>query len=66
LIIRKHKHTAEEIIQNLQEFGRLRLSAAGHRPPEHPTWVHGGWKVFLDHPDEIRRTIKYVGNNPLP
>jgi hypothetical protein len=28
--------------------------------------VQGGWKVFLDHPDEIRRTIVYIDENPLP
>jgi hypothetical protein len=29
-------------------------------------WCRGGWKIFLDHPDEVRRTIRYVENNPLP
>ena len=24
----------------------------------------GGWKVFLDHPDEVRRTICYIDKNP--
>jgi hypothetical protein len=66
LIIRKHKHTAEEMIANLQEFSRLRLSAAGLRSPGHPTWVRGGWKVFLDLPEEVQRTIKYIEDNPLP
>lgn len=66
LIMRKHKHKAEEMIANLQASSRLRLSAAGLRTPDHPTWVKGGWKVFLDHPDEVRRTIKYIADNPLP
>ena len=66
LIIRKHKHSAEEMIENLQHFSRLRLSAGGLRTKDHPTWCRSGWKIFLDHPDEIRRTIKYVEDNPLP
>src|SRR5205085_1386034 len=66
LIIRKHKDSAEEMIANLQKSSRLRLSAEGLRSPDHPTWVRGGWKVFLDHPDEVRRTIKYVEDNPIP
>lgn len=66
VIIRKHKHTAEEIIENLQQFSRLRLSASGLRTDDHPTWCRSGWKVFLDHPDEVRRTIRYVEKNPLP
>ena len=66
LIIRKHKHAAEEMIEHLQLASRLRLSADGFRTPDHPTWCRGGWKIFLDHPDEIRRTITYVEQNPLP
>lgn len=65
LIIRKHKHTAEEMIENLQQFSRSRLSATGCQTVDHPTWCRGGWKVFLDHPDEVWRTIRYVENNPL-
>ena len=66
LILRKHRHTAEEMIENLQHFSRLRLSADRFRANDHPTWCRGGWKVFLDHPDEVWRTIKYVQDNPLP
>jgi REP element-mobilizing transposase RayT len=66
LILRKHRDSAEEMIQHLQDYGRLRLSASGLFPTDHPIWVRGGWKVFLDHPDEIRRTIGYIDDNPLP
>jgi hypothetical protein len=66
LIIRRHKHCAEEMIEHLQLYSRLRLSAAGERTDDHPTWCRSGWKVFLDHPDEIWRTIPYVEKNPLP
>jgi REP element-mobilizing transposase RayT len=67
LLIRKHKHSAEEMIEALKTQSRLRLSARGLRSVTHPTWTAGiGCKVFLDHPDEIRRTIRYIENNPLP
>jgi REP element-mobilizing transposase RayT len=66
LIIRKHKHSAEHMIENLQNYSRLRLSREGFRTNDHPTWCHGGWKIFLDHPDEVWRTIRYVEENPLP
>lgn len=66
LILRKHKHAAEDMIENLQHFSRARLSAAGLRAHDHPTWCRLGWKVFLDHPAEVRRTIQYVEKNPLP
>jgi REP element-mobilizing transposase RayT len=65
LVIRKHRHLAEEMIENIQSLSRKRLIEAGLRVSNHPTWTHGGWKVFLDHPQEVRRTIDYVENNPL-
>ncbi len=67
ILIRKHKHLAEPMIDNLKSSSRLRLSASNIRTRNHPTWTAGhGWKVFLDHPDEVRRTIIYIENNPLP
>lgn len=66
ILIRKHKHLAEDMIENLKSHSRLRLSALSHREPEHPTWTAGtGWKVFLDHPEDVWRTIKYIANNPV-
>jgi len=65
ILIRKHKHRAEDMIANLQEASRLRLRSAGLRTPDHPVWGGPGWKVFLDSPDDIRRTIGYIDDNPL-
>lgn len=67
LLMRKHKHSAEQMIDMLKDVSRERLQAHGHRSCDHPTWVAGsGWKVFLDHPDDVRRTIQYIERNPLP
>ncbi len=65
VIIRKHKHQAEEMLENLQEAGRLRLYIAGLRTDDHPVWGGPGWKVFLDSPTDIRRTIHYIEQNPV-
>jgi REP element-mobilizing transposase RayT len=65
VLMRKHRDSAEEMIEHLKDASRARLAPA-HRPAEHPTWGGGGWKVFLDHPDEVRRTIGYIRRNPLP
>jgi hypothetical protein len=65
ILIRKHKHKEEEMIEILQHQRRLRLSTLGIRAPNHPVWTQGGWKGFLDHPDKIRRTIRYIDNNPI-
>ena len=66
ILIRKHKHSAEEMGKIFKDCSRLRLSSAGHRDGNHPTWTGGnGWSVFLDHPLEIRRTIPYIEQNPV-
>jgi REP element-mobilizing transposase RayT len=64
LVIRKHRHHAEEMIANLQwgSAGSVRL--LNRCEPEHPVWGGPGWKVFLDTADDIRRTLKYVEDNP--
>ena len=66
LLIRKHRDTAEQMIFNFQESSRSRLRTLGLREENHPVWGGPGWKVFLDHPDDIRRTIPYIEDNPLP
>lgn len=65
LLIRKHRDLAEDMLATLQKESRSRLSALNLRCLSHPTWTRGGWKVYLDHPDAIRRTIQYIENNPV-
>jgi REP element-mobilizing transposase RayT len=66
VLIRKHKHQAEEMAENLMRASRSRLIETGHRDQTHPTWTAGfGWKVFLEHPNEVRRTIRYIELNPV-
>jgi REP element-mobilizing transposase RayT len=65
IIVRKHRDLAEEMIGHLQEASRDALIEAGARPDDHPTWGGPGWKVFLDEPPEVRRTVKYVEENPI-
>lgn len=63
ILIRKHRDSAEQMIANIQ-FDSLRMiRTSGLRPMSHPVWTRGGWKVFLDHPDDIWRTIRYVEAN---
>ena len=64
VILRKHKHQAEEMLENLQESTRLRFRTLGLRAGDHPVWGGPGWKVFLDTPTDIRRTIRYIDENP--
>ena len=64
VLIRKHKHKAEEMIEGFQRASAHILKACGLRRHDHPVWSTGGWKVFLDTPDDIWRTIPYIANNP--
>jgi len=65
VVIRKHRHKAEEMIEHLQEASRLALRGCGARAEGHPVWGGGGWKVFLDSPEDVRRTIAYIRDNPV-
>lgn len=65
LLIRKHRDQAETMIEELQVRSRKRLILKGARPPSHPVWGGPGWKVFLDHPDAVWRTIRYIEQNPV-
>jgi REP element-mobilizing transposase RayT len=67
ILMRKHKHQAEEMMELLRQVSRERLIATNKRAVTHPTWTAGGgWKVFLEHPEEVRCTIGYIEKNPLP
>ncbi len=64
LVVRKHRDSAEQMIHEFQGASRLGLATAEVRVGDHPVWGGPGWKVFLDHPDEVRRTMRYVEENP--
>lgn len=66
ILLRKHRHAAEEMTENLMAASRAQLVEAGRRDRTHPTWVGGTpWDVFVDHPDDMRRTIRYIERNPV-
>ena len=65
LCICKHKHCAEKMIEQFQKYSAETLIETGLRAHGHPVWSTGGWKVFLDHPDDVHRTIHYIEQNPM-
>jgi REP-associated tyrosine transposase len=65
LVIRKHRDRAEEMMNHLQTESMFAVLESGICSPDHRVWCTGGWKVFLDHPDDVRRTIPYVEQNPV-
>ncbi len=64
LVIRKHKHRAEEMIERLQDATRAGLNRKALVPANHPVWTVGGWRVFLDSPAAVRGRVGYVERNP--
>jgi REP element-mobilizing transposase RayT len=67
VLIRKHKEQAEEMVDAFRQASRERLIAADFRSADHPTWSDGTARtVYLDHPDQVRRTMQYIEENPLP
>src|SRR5258708_36119811 len=64
MIIRKHKHSGEAMIYNLQQRSKELLLVDQRRDVGHPVWGGPGWKVFLS-VDDIRRVIQYVEDNPI-
>jgi REP element-mobilizing transposase RayT len=39
ILMRKHKHEAEQMAENLMTASRYRLIDSGHREKTHPTWI---------------------------
>lgn len=65
LLIRKHRHHAEEMIQHFQNASRKALIHIQRRPADHPVWGGPGWKGFLDRQTDVTRTIHYIDQNPV-
>ena len=65
ILIRKHRDRAEQMIAKLQHESRKQVVECRVREVFHPVWGGDGWKVFLDSPEDIWRTIRYVEQNPI-
>ena len=66
LAVRKHRLQAEDMIGLFQSESAARLRSLPAWGADHPVWGGPGWKVFLDHPDDVTRTIGYIDRNPDP
>jgi REP element-mobilizing transposase RayT len=65
VVIRKHSDSAERMIAELHRASHLGMRERGLRDMEHPIWGGRGWKAYLEDADDIRRTVKYVEDNPV-
>ncbi len=65
LLIRRHRHQGEEMIESFQQASRSTLIDQELRAIDHPAWGGPGWKVYLDSRDDFERTIRYIEQNPV-
>ena len=63
-VVRKHRDSAEVMIEKLQAESKQCVRDLRVRHFDHPVWGGAGWKVFLNSPRDIERTIPYVVRNP--
>jgi hypothetical protein len=64
LVIRKHRHFGEDMIEHFQRQSRLANCFVDGLPSSHPIWTDGGWDRFLDSPSAIRGRVRYAADNP--
>ncbi|MFH0983326.1 MAG: hypothetical protein V2A79_17545 [Planctomycetota bacterium] len=74
LVIGRHRYVVEQAVNLLRGAASRQLLAEGLHPfagypkPDGATpsiWGRGLWKVFLDTPEDVRRAIQYVQENPV-
>jgi REP element-mobilizing transposase RayT len=65
LLIRKHRDSAEAMIEELQCASRYAVHDIKRRAIDHPVWGGLGWKVFLETADDLRRVVHYIEANPI-
>ncbi len=65
ILIRKRRDSAEQMIERLQNGARDGLTGRSMRDGDHPVRTGGaGRSTFLDHPDDVERTIRSISGNP--
>jgi len=73
-VIGRHERAVEDIVAHLKYAASRRLVHQRLHPfqddlnwkSQVPTmWTKRCWKVFLETPEDVRRAVKYVENNPI-
>ncbi len=74
LVVERHRQTIEVTARRLKAYATKRLTVENRHPfapyrnakGRVPTpWTRREWKVFLDTPEDIKRAIHYVEQNPV-
>ena len=66
MVIRRNQRAIGRIMRHFKARATQKIANENLWTEEgRPVWAKRGWKVFLDKPSDVRRTISYVENNPL-
>lgn len=74
LVVKRHRYSIEQVIRQLRTAMTEQLLADGLHPFQNirekdgslpSIWGRSPWKVFLDDDAGIRRSIRYVNDNPI-
>jgi REP element-mobilizing transposase RayT len=64
-VIARHKFDVEQVVNQLKGYATRQLDAESLHPKCPSCWGRGLWKVFLNSPEAVARSMKYVEQNPL-
>jgi len=65
LCVRRHRDDAKTIWAAFAKGTRAGLCLFANVPPAHPVWSERPYKVFLYTPDDVRRVVEYIEQNPI-
>jgi REP element-mobilizing transposase RayT len=65
LLIRRHRDEGHAMIEKLQDDSKAAMIAEQRRSEEHPVWGGRGYAVYLNSPEDMNRTVRYVEDNPI-
>jgi REP element-mobilizing transposase RayT len=66
VVIAGHERRVTRIAGHLKARATRRLRSDGLWSfPDRPVWAQGCWRVFLNTPDDVKRAIAYVKENPV-
>jgi REP-associated tyrosine transposase len=64
LCVRRHRNSGEEIWDDFARITREALFAFNDVPRAHRVWSNRPYAVFLYTPEEVRRCVQYIEDNP--
>lgn len=65
LCARKHRDDPTVIWSAFAEASAQALRRLADVPHDHPVWSSRPYKVFLFAPDDVRRVVRYIEDNPI-